>query len=116
MSCDVVEKVNSGKSILTILSKNLIEWKTGIKTRLFCYPNGSIGDFNDKTKLFVKKSGYSCALTTVRGMNSVNSDLYELKRFGVGNTDLKSFIVSISGVKFFLSKLLNIVHENSFWK
>jgi len=87
------------------LAKRLIEKKTGIRTELFCYPNGSIGDFNDNTKLILKKLGYSCALTTVRGMNSNISDLYELKRFGVGNTDLKSFIMDISGVKYFFSQM-----------
>jgi len=83
------------------LSKKIIQRKTGVNTRLFCYPNGAIGDFNEKTKLAIKKSGYSCALTTVRGTNNAISDLYELKRFGVDNTDLKFFIVSLSGVRSF---------------
>jgi peptidoglycan/xylan/chitin deacetylase (PgdA/CDA1 family) len=86
-------------------SKKIIERETGINTGLFCYPNGSIADFNNKTKLLLKESGYSCALTTVSGTNNEISDLYELKRFAVGNTDLKSFILTISGVKYFLSKM-----------
>ncbi|NHJ86600.1 MAG: polysaccharide deacetylase family protein, partial [Asgard group archaeon] len=47
------------------LSKKIIERKTGINTELFCYPNGAVGDFNKKTKIAIKESGYSCALTTV---------------------------------------------------
>ena len=83
------------------LSKKIIERETGITTNLFCYPNGAIGDFNEKTQSLIKESGYSCALTTVRGTNNAISNLYELKRFGVANTDLKFFIVSISGVRSF---------------
>ena len=90
-----------------LLSKKLIESKTGIKSRLFCYPNGTISDFNDKTKQIVKEAGYSCALTSVKGTNNESSDLYELKRFGVDNTDLKSFILTVSGTKYFLSKMRN---------
>ena len=81
------------------LSKEIIEEETGINTRLFCYPNGASGDFNAKTKQLIKESGYSCALTTVNGMENEFSDLFELKRFSVDNNDLKSFIITISGVK-----------------
>ena len=92
------------------LSKKIIERETGINTRLFCYPNGAIGDFNEKTQSLIKESGYSCALTTVRGTNNAISNLYELKRFGVDNSDLKSFIMTISGIRFFLSEIRNILH------
>jgi len=92
------------------LSKKIIERETGVKTRLFCYPNGAIGDFNEKTQLAIKESGYSCALTTVRGMNNARSDLYELKRFGIDNSNLNSFILTISGIRFFLSEMRNILH------
>lgn len=81
------------------LSKEIIEKQTGIKTSLFCYPNGAIGDFNAKTQQLIKESGYSCALTTVSGMENEFSDLFKLKRLSVDNNDLKSFIITISGVK-----------------
>ena len=74
---------------------------------MFCYPNGYIGDFNHKTKQILKELGYSCALTTVVGMNHEVSDLYELKRFGIVNTNLYSFIMTVSGVRYFLSKMRN---------
>ena len=86
------------------VSKKIIERETGINTRLFCYPNGASGDFNAKTKLIIMESGYSCALTTISGMNNEFSDLFELKRFSIDNTtDLKSFILTTSGIKQFLS-------------
>jgi peptidoglycan/xylan/chitin deacetylase (PgdA/CDA1 family) len=88
-----------------VLSKNIIEKKTGINTELFCYPNGALGDFNLETGKLVREAGYTCALTTASGTNSKVSNLYELKRFAVSNTDLKSFILSVCGVRHFLSKL-----------
>ena len=88
-----------------MLSKEIIQKKTGINTRLFSYPNGAHGDFNANTKLILKELGYSCALTTVSGMNNKFSDIYELKRFGIGNTDLKTFILTTSGVKNFVSEI-----------
>ena len=91
------------------LSKKIIEKKTGKNTRLFCYPNGSIGCFNDKTKLMLNKLGYSSALTNVRGTNNEVTDLYELKRFGIGNTDLYFFILTISGVRYFLFKFKKLL-------
>ncbi len=94
-----------------LLSKKIIEKETGVKTTLFCYPNGAVGDFNEMTKLAIKESGYSCALTTVRGLNNSKADLYELKRFGVDNKDLKSFILTISGIRFFGSAMKNIIHQ-----
>ncbi len=91
------------------LSKKIIERETGINTGLFCYPNGAIGDFNEKTQSLIKESGYSCALTTIRGTNNGFSNLYELKRFGIANSNLNSFILTISGVRFFLSSMRNIL-------
>ena len=87
------------------LSKEIIERNIGINTRLFCYPNGAFGDFNEHTRQIVRESGYSCALTTVKGLKNEFSDLFELKRLSIENTDLKSFIVTTSGLRHFFSKI-----------
>ena len=87
------------------VSKKIIEEKTGISTRLFCYPNGALGDFNAQTEQIIRASGYSCALTTISGMKNEFSDLFELKRFSVDNSDLKSFIMTVSGLKHFISQI-----------
>ena len=65
-------------------SKRIIEERLGRRCDLFCYPNGRRGDFNSSTKRLVKEIGYSCALTTVYGMNPARPDLYELKRYNLG--------------------------------
>ena len=67
------------------LSKQLIEKKTGLTCRFFCYPRGGVGDFDHRTKKLLKELGYSCGLTTVIGMNDERSDIFELKRLGVRN-------------------------------
>lgn len=46
----------------------------------FCYPNGN---FNDKIAGMVKEAGYSLAVTTAKGWNRFNSDLFTLKRIGI---------------------------------
>ena len=91
------------------LSKNIIDRKININTRLFCYPNGGIGDFNNKTKQILKELGYSCGLTTVRGINNQGSDIYELKRFGIDNTDLYSFVLTVSGLRYLLYNFKNLI-------
>ena len=86
------------------LSKQVIENRTGLNCRLFCYPNGGIGDFNYQTKKSLKELGYSCGLTTVAGINDAHSNVFELKRLSVDSReDLIIFIMTLSGVlKFFL--------------
>jgi len=86
------------------LSKGIIESKTGLNCKLFCYPNGGIGDFDSQTKKLLKESGYLCGLTTVAGINDAYSDVFELKRLSVDNReDFLIFIMTLSGIrKFFL--------------
>jgi peptidoglycan/xylan/chitin deacetylase (PgdA/CDA1 family) len=80
-------------------SKRIIEEHLGRRCDLFCYPNGRRGDFNATTKRLVKESGYSCALTTVYGMNSARPDLYELKRYNLGKRLIAGEIeVRLSGL------------------
>jgi ubiquinone/menaquinone biosynthesis C-methylase UbiE/peptidoglycan/xylan/chitin deacetylase (PgdA/CDA1 family) len=64
------------------LSKRLIEERTGLECRAFCYPNGGIGDFDRATRRALEKAGYSCALLNVPGFNGRRSDPLELRRFG----------------------------------
>ncbi|MCB0163490.1 MAG: polysaccharide deacetylase family protein [Anaerolineae bacterium] len=81
-----------------LLSKQLIEERTGLSCRLFSYPNGNIGDFNHHTKTLLRKLGYSCGLITVTGMNQEESDIFELKRFDIATEDSIRFVMVVSGV------------------
>ena len=87
-----------------LLSKEIIEKRTGRVCDLFCYPNGEAKDFDRRTKMLLKETGYACALTTLPGFNDEHSDLFELKRLGVRNQmDLAEFTMTLCGVKKFLS-------------
>jgi len=91
------------------LSKKIIEDKTANKCDLFCYPNGKQNDFNNETAELIRITGYKCALTTISGMNSIDSNPYELKRIGIGDEeDMIEFIMKISGVIHSLQKIKKI--------
>jgi len=61
-------------------SKEQLEKLIGAGVRGFCYPNGEIGDYDERIKMMVKKAGYDYACTTLEGENGPGTDLYELKR------------------------------------
>jgi len=63
-------------------SKDIIEKNLNIKCELFAYPNGSKNDFSNNTKAILKKKGFKGAVTTIRGVNKFNTDIFELKRIG----------------------------------
>jgi peptidoglycan/xylan/chitin deacetylase (PgdA/CDA1 family) len=51
---------------------------------LFAYPNGTTADFTPETKRLSSEVGYECAVSTIRGVNTQETDRYELRRVGVG--------------------------------
>ena len=78
-------------------SKRRIEQEIGAPVDYFCYPTGG---FNERVKEIVKDVGYQGACTTNRGQARFNSDVYELKRVKVTNSDAAkplSFWVKLSG-------------------
>jgi peptidoglycan/xylan/chitin deacetylase (PgdA/CDA1 family) len=80
-------------------SKRIVEEHLNRRCDLFCYPNGRKGDFNAATRRLVKESGFSCALTTVYGMNPARPDVYELKRYNLGKRLVSGEIeVRLSGL------------------
>jgi len=88
-------------------SKKIIEQKIGVPVDYFCYPSGA---FNEKTKAWVARAGYKGACTTNRGFAKFNSDVYELKRIKVTNSDGTkpfSFWAKLSGYYNLLRKEKN---------
>jgi peptidoglycan/xylan/chitin deacetylase (PgdA/CDA1 family) len=70
-----------------VKSKETIEKKVGRSVRLFAYPNGSLSDFNESIKRALKVAGFLCAVTSVWGTNSIQTDPFELRRVGIWNSD-----------------------------
>jgi peptidoglycan/xylan/chitin deacetylase (PgdA/CDA1 family) len=64
-------------------SRDILRERLG-SVSLFAYPNGSRADFTDFTKQVVVEAGYRCALSTVPGLNTRTTDVYELRRVNVG--------------------------------
>ncbi|MBF0529815.1 MAG: polysaccharide deacetylase family protein [Deltaproteobacteria bacterium] len=62
------------------ISKNILEDQLNAPVKTFAYPNGKISDFNEVSIDLLKKTGYECAVTTIRGINSNGADLFRLHR------------------------------------
>ena len=65
-------------------SKKIIEDHLGHSINYFCYPSGG---FTEDVKRLVKEAGYKAAVSTNRGRDKFNIDLYELKRIHMNSTD-----------------------------
>lgn len=81
-------------------SKNILESDYNLHINAISYPNG---DYSDRDIELCKKAGYTCGITVDYGFNSVNTDLFRLKRLSVNDTDnIDELIVKASGVWAFL--------------
>ena len=65
-------------------SKRIIEEHLGKPVYYFAYPSGG---FSEHIKSLVAMAGYEAALTTNRGYDRYNIDLYELSRIRINNWD-----------------------------
>jgi peptidoglycan/xylan/chitin deacetylase (PgdA/CDA1 family) len=65
-------------------SKKVIEDHLGHRIDFFAYPSGG---FTPEIKQILRDAGYEAAVTTNRGKDKFNNDLFELKRIHMNNTD-----------------------------
>jgi peptidoglycan/xylan/chitin deacetylase (PgdA/CDA1 family) len=72
---DTVEKEIRG-------SKEQIQKELDEPVDLFAYPNGTRKDFNESHKVILKELGFKAAFTTFGGLNTPNTDFFELRRGG----------------------------------
>lgn len=80
-------------------AKSIIEERLGRKCDLFCYPNGTPGDFTAESEALVRETGHRTSLTTVAGWNAAKALPFALRRLGVDNSlDLPRFQLMVSGV------------------
>lgn len=87
-------------------SKKDIEENIGQKVTSFCYPNGSLGDFNREIVKLIKESGFTSAVTAIPGLITPEANPYELRRLPA-STDFNIFKVLLSGSYPDLIALLN---------
>ena len=95
-----------------LISKKMIEDNTRKKCRFFAYPNGQLEDFNQTVINNLVELKYECGLTTISGKNSINSDLYKLKRFYTSSrNDIIEFIMILTGVSSLLNNFRKIIKK-----
>jgi len=77
-------------------SKVAIEKALGEPVNAFAYPNGKAGDYNDTVKELVRAAGFSCAVTTRRGLNDTDTPVLELRRGGPGEHHLPTYAFKLA--------------------
>lgn len=83
-----------------LASKNTIERSLNAPVRLFAYPNGNRGDFNEPLKNALKEAGFLCAVTILWGSNDFQTDPFELRRVGIWDRDPLISAMRLSFQKF----------------
>lgn len=72
--------------------------ETGRTADIFAYPNGHVGDFDDRAKSALQRNGIRWALATTRGFATKDSDPLELPRIGIGSDQSHAlFRLRVSG-------------------
>jgi peptidoglycan/xylan/chitin deacetylase (PgdA/CDA1 family) len=87
-----------------VRSKEILENKLKEPIRHFCYP---VGGFTENIKKMIREAGYESALTTNRGSDRYNRDIFELKRIRFSDKDNLDFVLGakLSGYYNLLRKL-----------
>lgn len=76
-------------------SKTELEDRIDLPCKHFCYPNG---DHDAAVAALVDEAGYTSAVTTDNGLNSVGDDLMTLRRYPMpGSTEAFSNLLAVSG-------------------
>ena len=77
-------------------SKLAIEKFTGETVRGFAYPNGRRDDYNETAIQLVREAGFTCAVTTQRGLNDIHTPVLELRRGGPWEVDLPTYAMKLA--------------------
>ena len=71
----------------------------GVPCLFFAYPNGRPGDFDKESNALLRRLGFTCALTTIHGLNSPDCNPYALKRIGISDdTSVHELEAHLSGL------------------
>jgi peptidoglycan/xylan/chitin deacetylase (PgdA/CDA1 family) len=77
-------------------SKISIEKVLGEPVRAFAYPNGRPDDYNETVTQLVHDAGFTCALTTRRGLNDTDTPVLELRRGGPWEHHLPTYALKLA--------------------
>jgi peptidoglycan/xylan/chitin deacetylase (PgdA/CDA1 family) len=62
-------------------SRQQLERELGVPVELLAYPNGRLGDYDQRTMAAARQAGYTHAVTTMPGWNRPSTPPYEVLRF-----------------------------------
>ena len=77
-------------------SKLAIEKALGASPRAFAYPNGGPDHYNETVTRLVGQAGFTCAVTTRRGLNTPSTPTLELRRGGPWEQDLPTYALKLA--------------------
>ena len=77
-------------------SKAAIEEAVGVPVRAFAYPNGKPADYNEAVTEVVREAGFTCAVTTNRGLNDADTPVLELKRGGPWEEHVPTYALKLA--------------------
>jgi len=84
--------------------RDVLRQKCGLHVNAISYPHG---DYSERDIELCRRAGYECGMTVDFGFNTVNSDLWRLKRLPVNDTDdMNELIVKASGLWEFFKTVL----------
>ena len=82
-------------------SKEKLENEYELNINTIAYPNG---DYSDRDIMISKEAGYTCGVTVDAGFNTIDTDLFRLKRLSMSDSfTLDELAVKASGVWSFFS-------------
>lgn len=58
----------------------------------FAYPFGGMESYDDECRLILGEVGFTCAVTSVPGLNSAHTPIFDLKRFDMNRTDVSEIL------------------------
>jgi peptidoglycan/xylan/chitin deacetylase (PgdA/CDA1 family) len=77
-------------------SKIAIEEALGTRVHAFAYPNGGPDDYDQTTVHLVREAGFTCAVTTRRGLNTPRTSPLELRRGGPWEQHLPTYALKLA--------------------
>lgn len=93
-------------------SKEMLEKEYNLNINAIAYPNG---DYCKRDIELVKNANYKCGITVDYGLNTLNSDMFKLKRLSVNDSEnLDEIIVKSSSLWVYIKKMLGLKQQYGF--
>ena len=77
-------------------SKTAIEKALNAPVQAFAYPNGGPNDYNEAVTQVVREAGFTCAVTTKRGLNDADTPVLELRRGGPWEEHVPTYALKLA--------------------